>query len=372
MSTRKGQAKWDDKAKRWRISVQKDGVRRAFYSSNPSTRGKFEAERKADHWLDTGSQNENIRLGAAWDEFLTYILEKSKGGTRQKGTANYKKHEQIGRLYILPVLTKNKKVMSITEAQWQKCVDIKYKDGLSKKTLQNLRESITAFCKYMRRNGVKIDMPIIDIPDDAPVGRRKILQPDALKTLFTDDSITHYGKPKKCHYIYAWRFQVLTGMRPGEVCGLDKRDRDGNIININRSINADGEITSGKNANANRSFYLNPTQQQILDDQADMLRSLGIVTKWIFPSPDGGPASERNMYKAWLTYCKQHGFKCSLYELRHTFVSYAEGKVPVKLLKSVVGHSESMDTFGTYGHQIDGEMQIAAGYLDSVFQDILK
>ena len=48
MSTRKGQAKWDDKAKRWRISVQKDGVRRAFYSSNPSTRGKFEAERKAD------------------------------------------------------------------------------------------------------------------------------------------------------------------------------------------------------------------------------------------------------------------------------------------------------------------------------------
>ncbi len=372
MSTRKGQAKWDDKAKRWRISVQKDGVRRAFYSSNPSTRGKFEAERKADHWLDTGSQNENIRLGAAWDEFLNYTLDKGKGGTRQKGTANHKKHEQMGRLYILPVLTKNKKVMSITEAQWQKCIDIKYKDGLSKKSLQNIRGSITSFCKYMRRNGVKIDTPEIEIPDDAPVKERKILQPDALKMLFSEDSIKAYGKDRQCHYIHAWRFQVLSGFRPGEICGLQKSDIKDDVVTVNRSVNIDGEITSGKNTRANRSVYLSKLQRQILDEQAKMLQSKGIVTKWIFAAPDGGPGNEKSMYKTWLKFCEQRGFRCSLYELRHTLVSYAQDKVPENLLKSIVGHSKSMDTFGVYGHQVDGDLQRAAGYIDDLFKDLVK
>ncbi len=54
------------------------------------------------------------------------------------------------------------------------------------------------------------------------------------------------------------------------------------------------------------------------------------------------------------------------------FVSYTQSKVPEKLLKSAKGHSESMDTCGVYGHQIDGELQKAAGHLDIVFQDILK
>ena len=54
------------------------------------------------------------------------------------------------------------------------------------------------------------------------------------------------------------------------------------------------------------------------------------------------------------------------------FVSYTQSKVPEKLLKPAIGHSESMDTCGVYGHQIDGELQKAAGHLDIVFQDILK
>lgn len=371
MSTRKNDAQWMEKQQRWQIKVQKDGQRRTFYSSNPSRRGKVEAERKADHWLETGSQNENIRLGAAWDDFLRYTLDKSKGGTRQKGTANYKKHEQMGRLYILTVIPKNRKVLSITEAQWQKCIDTKYKDGLSKKSLTNIRGSITAFCKYMRRNGVKIDMPEIEIPDDAPVGKRNILQPDALRILFKEDTITEHGKQKPCFYIHAWRFQVLSGYRPGEVCGLQKTDRHENLLTINRSINIDGEITAGKNLNANRTKCLSKAEQSVLAEQAKMLQSMGIVTKWLFPSPDGGPARERRMYKTWLTYCKQHGFSCSLYELRHTFVSHAQGRVPDRLLKAVVGHSESMDTFGTYGHLVEGDLESAAKCVDDIFDEFV-
>ena len=370
MSTRKNDAQWMEKQQRWQIKVQRDGVRRAFYSSNPSRRGKVEAERKADQWLESGYLDKDPRFPVAWEEFLKHLLEKSKQSKKARGTAHHKKCEQQGRLYLAPEI-KNRKVLSITPALWQRCIDKQYERGLSKKTLVTIRSTITLFCRYMRRNGVRIETPELEIPDDAPVGKRKILQPDALKTLFSEDSVESYGRQKKCHYIYAWRFQVLSGYRPGEVCGLQKTDKDGNLLTINRSVNVDGEITDGKNANANRTKYLSKAERLVLEEQAKMLQSMGIVTKWLFPSSDGGPGDEKAMYREWLRYCAQHGFRCSLYELRHTFVSYAQGRVPEKLLKAVVGHSKSMDTFGTYGHLVKGDLEKAAEYVDDIFDEFV-
>lgn len=41
-------------------------------------------------------------------------------------------------------------------------------------------------------------------------------------------------------------------------------------------------------------------------------------------------------------------------------------------MKSVVGHSVSMDTFGVYGHEIDGDRHRAATIIDGVFDQILN
>ena len=58
------------------------------------------------------------------------------------------------------------------------------------------------------------------------------------------------------------------------------------------------------------------------------------------------------------------------YELRHTFVSIAkdlsEGRV-----KSLVGHSKNMDTFGVYGHTVRGEMEETAELLDEIFHKVI-
>jgi hypothetical protein len=45
--------------------------------------------------------------------------------------------------------------------------------------------------------------------------------------------------------------------------------------------------------------------------------------------------------------------------------------MPIELLKSVVGHSASMDTIGVYGHELEGEKQLAAQYVDSAFGKLL-
>ena len=75
--------------------------------------------------------------------------------------------------------------------------------------------------------------------------------------------------------------------RRGEVAGLKKQDyRDGKLYPV-RSINSLGEETEGKSANAKRGFTVYDRLQRVLDDQAAMLKSLGIIRHGCFRRPQG-------------------------------------------------------------------------------------
>ena len=46
--------------------------------------------------------------------------------------------------------------------------------------------------------------------------------------------------------------------------------------------------------------------------------------------------------------------------------------MPLELMKATVGHSESMNTYGVYGHEIEGERERAAQIIDGIFNGILN
>ena len=70
-------------------------------------------------------------------------------------------------------------------------------------------------------------------------------------------------------------------------------------------------------------------------------------------------------------YCEYNGITVvTPYELRRTFVSIAK-KLPEGMVKSIVGHSESMDTFGVYGHAIKGEDAAITAALEDAFRSVL-
>lgn len=364
MEARKNEAQWLEGTTRWRISVQRDGLRRSFYSSTPGKRGKAEAERKAEKWLSTSTQRENVRFGPLWVEFL----EKEKETT---GTGNYRQHESMGRNWLLPRL-EHKRVISITPQDWQNCIDDGFKAGLSKKTLSNLRGAVTAFFKYCRKCRIPMERPeLLTIPRAAPAHKKNILQPSDLETLFTKDTVTIHGHEEPFFFIYACRFLVLTGLRPGELCGLQNSDFKDTSFDIRRSVNQYGEITAGKNDNARRSVSLGVWANATLEGQKALLRKNRIISKWVFPDENGEMLQSGHLYKKWVTYRKQHGISCSLYEMRHTMISLARADVPEQLLKMLVGHSDSMDTFGVYGHEVDGDLQRAGALLDKVFDRVI-
>lgn len=363
---RRSEAIWIESKKYWQVKVQRDGVRKGFTSSTPGRRGKHEAEARADEWLERGTSD--MRFPQAWE---IYIADQKK----RTGTANVTKLDQYYRNYLAPNIGARKLSM-ITPMQWQSCIDAAANKGLSVRTCGNIRSAITSFIGYALRARWeirRIEVGDLIIPQSAAPRKEKIvLQPDEIRTLFRDPTYMRYGKPYEAHYIHAWRFIVATGLRRGELCGLKKEDIERGMLTIRRSINNDREITTGKNRNARRTIELTPIAQRILDDQTAMLMRKGIISPWVFPDPRGEMPTPNNVYDQWVTWRNQHGVKSSLHELRHTFISLNKADLPLELMKSVVGHSSSMDTFGVYGHEIDGDRHRAAKIINAVFESVLN
>jgi len=367
MKVRTNNAVWNEKYKRWQLQVQMDGVRRTFYSSTRGAAGKRECNAKADAWIQTGVASTNRRMHTCVQEWL----ETLKPTREMQSSAAYKQYEYIMRVRILPTLGR-KRVDDVSNGDIQRIINKAANDGLSKKTLQNIRGCFVAFFKYARKNRyTTFEVQDIDIPRDAPKVHKDVLQPDALNTVLDVNTVTFRGKLVEDYYVNAYRWQLVTGMRPGEMIARTKADvRDGYVY-ITSARNNYGEITRGKNDNAVRKIRLTPMAEKILRDQADAERRFGISSTLLFPDKDGGYLNERNLYKHWCKFQKDNGIEhISLYELRHTFVSVCAESVPETLLKLVVGHSENMDTTGVYGHFMRGQLERAADAITSSFDSI--
>lgn len=363
---RTAEARWLESQARWRVDVQQDGIRKSFYSSKPGRKGKLEAERKADIWLDDNTPGGGQRVSVMLDQWMDGL----KASTSKSHWHQYQNY--INR-WIIPAIGK-KRIESITENDLQKIINTAYRDGdLAAKTLKNLRAALCNFMKFCRaERATQLRPENLTIPNGARKSNKKILQPADLRQLFEFDETLHYGKPIKDIYIHAYRFQVLTGLRPGELFGLRWDDIRGDLVSVRRSLNEFGEITRGKNDNALRTFELPAQAVAELQAQKTMLADLKLISPFIFCDAEAQPIDQRRYRVAWKRYCQHNNFAdvTTPYELRHTFVSVAD-EIPTGLKKMVVGHSQSMDTEGIYGHQKQGDMSRAARYIEDAFESAL-
>lgn len=358
MGKRINTAVWEEKQQRWKIHVQRDGRRKSFYSCKPGRTGQREANAKADAWLDEGVDNTNVKAERLYDE---YVGEK-KATTSQ---SNWRQLESIGTNWLKPAFG-HKKIGSVTEHDLQIPINKAMAAGLSKKTLKNILNAETSFIKYCRTRKCCTLLPEnVTIPKSAKYNGKNVMQPHDLIKLFNCTDSIYRGKVMFDSYVYAYRFQVSTGLRPGELIGLQWKNLKGTTLHVRRAINQFGEVTSGKNENARRNIELTKDEVAILEAQKEL-----------------SPVSPENSIfqittlqgyeKRWERFRNHNGIsRVSPYELRHTFVSINKA-LPAGYLKDVVGHAKDMDTYGIYSHHIDGdESQLAKSRAD-IMNKILK
>lgn len=367
---RTNEAYWSESDQRWRIYVQKNGVRRSFVSDKAlsqrsNRKGKLQAERKADKWLETQLDDENQKVEVLFDKWIESLKERTS-------KPHWSQYEQYGRNWIKPAIG-HKRMTAINENDFDSIIAAAYRHGLAKKTLQNIRSCINAFLKYARK--ARVTTLIADdiiIPKNAPKKPSRILSPNEIAIVYRSSETVYYNKVVPDFYINLYRFLVFEGLRPGEVLGLRWSDFDDTGYFVSRSVNTDNEITSGKNENAQRRHALSAFSKKLISDQKALLKSVGIVSMYVFPNKDGSVAIEHSVYKAWRRYCEHNKIRpISLYELRHTNFSVNK-QMPAAYKKLLFGHSKNFDGDTVYNHLLDGDLEIAAKMNEDAFLQIIN
>ena len=346
---------WNDKEKRWTLRVTVNGTTHKFTSRTEGLAGKRKVLAAARDFGHYGTKNITVR--DVRDDWLRNI-ELRLG----KDSVSYMQAESLSRLFILPKLGK-RRIRDVKLRDWQQIINEakpqdKKKGSLSKKYLSNLRANINLLIKYAYEN--EYTEPLrgsLYIPAGHPVVGKEVLTPDDVKKLLD---------PSDNWYWPAWVLMVLTGMRPGEVYGLQNDDFDGMTLTIRRAVNEQRKITEGKNRNARRTVPLHPFARKLIQDTIE--RNEPLHTVWIFPNKKGQRCNPHGVRKAWTSFAKSRGIPGTPYSLRHTFVSMVKSTMPEPLLKALVGHSAQMDTIGIYGHHLDRDDVAAVGYIEEVFK----
>ena len=353
--------KWHKGRKLWVIQGQHNGIKKTFYSSVPGMKGKREVLDKYDDWIEFGGV-QKITVKKCIELYLRDI--EARLGKR----TTWVRVESYARLYVLPALA-NAKMNNLTLRDWQSVLNEArpQKRGvktLSKKSLCNLREVLNGLHKFAYRNYYCDDWRgELYIPQGHPKGERQVLQPSEIARLFDPAPDIWYAD--------AFRVMLLCGLRPGECFGLQTGDIGKGVLYVRRSVNARGEVTEGKNKNAKRAVPMPKLAEQIIRETIARNKTAHFNTLWIFCNGSGGMASQSTARKQWMRLAQERDLPGSPYSLRHTFVSIVSSQTHLAegTIRELVGHSEAgMDTFGTYKHEIKGEIENAAEVINLTFE----
>lgn len=189
-------------------------------------------------------------------------------------------------------------------------------------------------------------------------------------------------------YPLAVRIALMTGMRRGEVMGLEWRDISLSkaFLRVERSQTSHATQKAPKTAAGRRTVALDSDTVAALETWADFLRGvladLGIIGRGE-PLPGDVPVICSNTlehvrveaFSRWFRqWFDSHGFEGRMFhELRHTHASWlASNGMDVKTIQTRLGHADSSITLDWYIHPSAANDRRAADMFSSMLSDARK
>jgi integrase len=174
--------------------------------------------------------------------------------------------------------------------------------------------------------------------------------------------------------------ELTTGLRRGEICGLQWQDfsESNGTLSVRRTVHTEkgGELTTGdtKTGQGTRKILLPSSTAELLRE-----RQKNALSQWIFPDPlkpeqPTRPSTAYNRMKALLKDADLPSIR--FHDLRHTFATHAlSSGVDAKTLSGILGHTKASFTLDTYTH-VTGDMQkqaakIVGGFLTDILGEEL-
>ena len=287
--------------------------------------------------------------------------------------------------YIKPILGR-KKMTSITTADIQRMYAKLKKEGRVREHPElghQLSGSTVCRIHTMLHRALKDAVTAHLIAKNPADGVTIPKRDSKLKRVLTDREMDAFMAIIKADPVWHDFFytELTTGLRRGELCGLQWRDFDAEAgtLQVSRTLHQDpgggfstGETKTGK---GKRKILLPDSTAALLRERQKTARS-----EWIFPSllKPKQPVMPTSAYHRLKTLLEQAGLpNISFHALRHTFATHALASgVDAKTLSGILGHTNASFTLNTYTHvTIDMQRQasiVVGNFMEDIFGKELK
>jgi integrase len=183
---------------------------------------------------------------------------------------------------------------------------------------------------------------------------------------FTAENVKRIIAESKAPYDTIWRLVAETGIRRGEVCGLNVGDVDlaNHIITVKRSVSRNRKLKSPKNGKA-RMFAIS---RQL----ADKLKGYVVgrtVDEPLFLSKRGKRLEPDNFVKRHLKpILKKLGLEGAAHAFRHGNATLLDSlRAPMKVRQDRLGHADPKTTM-LYTHAVSADERSTAEQLGALFE----
>jgi integrase len=172
------------------------------------------------------------------------------------------------------------------------------------------------------------------------------------------------SKSDPLHTFYV--LAVTTGMRNGEMIGLQWKDVDLDLetLEVRRTV-FNGVVSPPKTA-GNRTIRLTGLKEHGLCEAKQR------ISEWVFPSRRGTPLDVHNVHnRSWKPLLKRAGLPAStrMHDLRHTCATLLlSSGVPVKVVSELLGDASVSITLDTYSQVLPSMQETAAKAMEGVLE----
>ncbi len=334
--------------------------RKRYITSTTKTKQEMKAAvRKKLEDRDNGIayDSENLTVERYMDRWLESIKDRVRPGT-------FKPYEAIVRLHVKPTLGRTK-LEKLNTMQLERLYRQKLDAGLSARRVRYIHVTIRKALK----DAVRLQLLSRNVADAAiaPRAVKTEIEPlthDQMRSLL--DAAT--GDKLRALYILA----ITTGMRQGELLGLQWKDIDLEVgtLRVSRSV-YDGVISPPKTNAGRRTIRLSKLAMAAMR-QHQVESAKRRISEWVFPNARGTTIGHQNLHnRSWKPLLKRAGLPHSVrfHDLRHSCISLllAHG-VPIKVVSEMAGHADVSITLSVYGHVLPDMQSTAADGIDAALQ----
>lgn len=306
-------------------------------------------------------------------EFLDTWLE-YKGRDMRKASTMRTYHDSVTR-YLKP---------SLGFHLLAKLRPLDVEQALTAMLTQGKTPAMTAYSLMVLKMALKQAVIWDMVPRNVAQGVRPPKRTPTTFEVWTTEELQTFLASARGHRLYAaFHLAAVTGMRRGEVLGLQWGDLDfeRGVVKVQRSLVEVGgqvQLETPKTQNSHRTIFLSQGTMKMLQEHQEQQRveAAELGSGWqhlgfVFASAVGSATIPSNLDRTYQLLIKKSGVRrIRFHDLRHTAASlmFRQGVSP-KVVSTVLGHSDIAFTMRVYTHLYDDQRQTAALDLATLCQD---